>query len=255
MLIIISPAKTLDTGKQSITEKYSQPQFLEESKVLIRELQKMSPDKLSKLMKISPKLAELNWTRFQEWKLPFTPVNAKQAMLCFKGDVYSGLDSSTLLPGEIDFAQDHLRIFSGLYGLLRPLDLMQAYRLEMGIPLKLGRRKNLYGFWGKSITNSLNVALSEGNLKYLINLASKEYYKSIDPKKINARIITPVFKDYKNGQYKFLSVFGKKARGLMTRFIIQNKLTDPEQMKLFDSEGYYFNDKLSRESEWVFTRG
>jgi cytoplasmic iron level regulating protein YaaA (DUF328/UPF0246 family) len=255
MLTIISPAKTLDTEKQSITDKYSQPQFQEEAKALVRELQKMSPNMLSKLMKISPKLADLNWTRFQEWELPFTPKNAKQALLCFKGDVYNGLDAVTFLPAYFDFGQGHLRILSGLYGLLRPLDLMQAYRLEMGIPLKLGRRKNLYEFWGDRITNSLNDALCEGNMKYLINLASKEYYKAIDPKKINAQIITPIFKEYKNGQYKFLSVFGKKARGLMTRFIILNKLTDPEQMKLFDSEGYYYNDKLSRENEWVFTRG
>ena len=255
MLILISPAKTLDTEKQSVTDKYSQPQFQEEAKNLIHELQKMSPNKLSKLMKISPKLAELNWTRFQEWKLPFTTQNAKQALFIFKGDVYTGLEASSLQTDEIDFANKHLRILSGLYGILRPLDLMQAYRLEMGIPLKSGKRKNLYGFWGDQITNSINKTIAEGNIKYLINLASKEYYKAVDPKNVNAEIITPVFKEFKNGKYKFLSVFGKKARGLMTRFIIENKLTDPEQMKLFDKEGYYFNDKLSGETEWVFTRG
>ncbi len=255
MLTIISPAKTLDTEKQSITDKYSQPQFQEEAKVLVRELQKMSPDKLSKLMKISPKLADLNWTRFQEWELPFTPQNAKQALLCFKGGVYNGLDAASLLPVDIDFAQGHLRILSGLYGLLRPLDLMQAYRLEMGTPLKTGKKKNLYEYWGDRITQSVNDSLIEGKMKYLINLASEEYYKAIDPPKVNAQIITPIFKEYRNGQYKFMSVFGKKARGLMSRFIIRNKLTDPEQMKLFDSEGYYYNDKLSGETEWVFTRG
>ncbi|NOX48305.1 MAG: peroxide stress protein YaaA [Chlorobi bacterium] len=255
MLTIISPAKTLDTKKQLITDKYSQPQFQEEAKALVRELQKMSPDKLSKLMKISPKLANLNWTRFQEWELPFTTQNAKQALLCFKGDVYNGLDAASLLPVDIDFAQGHLRILSGLYGLLRPLDLMQAYRLEMGTPLKTGKRKNLYEYWGDKITRSVNDSLIEGKIKYLINLASREYYKAIDPQKVNAQIITPIFKEYRNGQYKFMSVFGKKARGLMTRFIIQNKLTDPEQMKLFDSEGYYYNDKLSGETDWVFTRG
>jgi cytoplasmic iron level regulating protein YaaA (DUF328/UPF0246 family) len=255
MLIIISPAKTLDTEKQSITEKYSQPQFQEDAKILIGELQKMSPNRLSKLMKISPKLADLNWTRFQEWELPFTPENAKQAILCFKGDVYNGLDVSSLHPDDIDFTQEHLRILSGLYGLLRPLDLIQAYRLEMGIPLKSGKRKNLYEFWGDRITDTINKTLDKGNMKYLVNLASKEYYKAMDPKKINAQIITPIFKEYKNGQYKFMSVFGKKARGLMTRFIIQNKLTDPEQMKLFDLGGYYYNENLSMDTEWVFTRG
>ncbi len=255
MLILISPAKTLDTEKQAITEKFNQPQFQEKANVLIQELRKMSPGKLSKLMKVSPKIADLNWTRFQEWSLPFTPQNSKQALLCFKGDVYNGLEASSLPPEDIDFAQEHLRILSGLYGILRPLDLMQAYRLEMGIPLKSGKRKNLYEFWGNSITNTVNKTLAEGNMKYLINLASKEYYKAIDPKKINAEIITPVFKEFKNGQYKFLSVFGKKARGLMTRFIIQNKLTDPAQIKLFDLEGYYYNDNLSRDTEWVFTRG
>ncbi len=255
MLILISPAKTLDTEKQAITEKFSQPQFQEEANVLIQELRKMAPGKLSKLMKVSPKIADLNWTRFQEWSLPFTPQNSKQALLCFKGDVYNGLEASSFLPEDIDFAQEHLRILSGLYGILRPLDLMQAYRLEMGIPLKSGKRKNLYEFWGNSITNTVNKTLAEGNMKYLVNLASREYYKAIDPKKINAEIITPVFKEFKNGQYKFLSVFGKKARGLMTRFIIQNKLTDPAQIKLFDLEGYYYNDNLSRDTEWVFTRG
>ncbi|RLD56102.1 MAG: peroxide stress protein YaaA [Bacteroidetes bacterium] len=255
MLIIISPAKTLDTEKQSVTAKYSQPEFLDEAQSLIGELQNFSPDGLSKIMKISPKLADLNWTRFKEWILPFTLQNSKQALLCFKGDVYTGLEASTLQTDEIDFANNHLRILSGLYGILRPFDLMQAYRLEMGIPLKSGKRKNLYGFWGDKITNNLNKTIADGNIKHLINLASNEYYKAIDPKNVNAEIITPVFKEFRNGQYKFLSVFGKRARGLMARFIIQNKLTDPEQMKLFDMEGYYFNDKLSGETEWVFTRG
>lgn len=255
MLIVISPAKTLDTETKSITEVYSQPLFQKEANVLIQNLRRMSPNRLSKLMKVSPKIANLNWTRFQEWGLPFTPQNSKQALLCFKGDVYNGLDAASLLPEEIDFAQKHLRTLSGLYGILRPLDLMQAYRLEMGIPLKSGKRKNLYEFWGNSITNTVNNTLAEGNMKYLINLASKEYYKAIREKEINAQIITPVFKEFKNGQYKFLSVFGKKARGLMARFIIQNKLSDPEQIKLFDLEGYYYNDNLSRDTEWVFTRG
>ncbi len=255
MLILISPAKTLDTEKQSFTAKYSQPQFLDEAQSLIGELQNFSPDGLSKLMKISPKLADLNWTRFKEWKLPFTPQNSKQALFCFKGDVYTGLEASSLQTDEIDFANKHLRILSGLYGILRPLDLMQAYRLEMGIPLKSAKRKNLYDFWGNNITNNVNKTLAKGNIKYLINLASNEYYKAIDPKNVNAEIITPVFKEFKNGKYKFLSVFGKRARGLMTRFIIQNKLTDPQQMKLFDMEGYYYNENLSGETEWVFTRG
>lgn len=255
MLIILSPAKSLDISKQELCKSWHQPHFQQEAKALMGVLKKMSPKELSKLMKISPKLANLNWTRFKEWKLPSTPQNSKQAIFCFKGDVYTGLNALTLTPSEINFAQDHLRILSGLYGSLSPLDLIQPYRLEMGSKLKLDKWGNLYEFWGDSITNVLNDYISSKNLKYLINLASHEYFKVIHPDKINARIITPVFKEYRNGQYKFFNVFGKKARGLMTRFIIQNKITKPKKMKLFDLEGYSYNEPMSNGNEWIFTRG
>ena len=255
MIIIISPAKTLDFESASPTGKYSEPLFTDKSEKLIRELRKYSPPKLEKLMKISPKLANLNYGRFREWHLPFTPDNSKQALFAFRGEVYTGIDAGTMSEEEIDFAQEHLRILSGLYGILRPLDLIQAYRLEMGTPLKFEKFKDLYQFWGDSLTMTLKNELNKDTGKIVINLASNEYYKAIDPGKLDARVITPVFKDYKNGSYKFLSVYGKKARGLMSRFIISNKITDPENLKLFDIDGYFFNDRMSKGDEWVFTRG
>ena len=255
MIIIISPAKTLDFTAKSVTEKYSLPLFTDMSKKLVKELRKHSPPKLEKLMKISPKLANLNYERYQEWHLPFSPKNSKQALFAFRGEVYTGIDSDTMTLDDINFAQHHLRILSGLYGILRPLDLIQAYRLEMGTPLKTDKNKDLYQFWGDTLTTLLINELDNEPGKILINLASNEYYKALDSKKLNTRIITPVFKDFKNGNYKFLSVYGKKARGLMARFIISNSLTDPEKLKLFDSEGYFYNDRMSKDDEWVFTRG
>lgn len=254
MIIVISPAKTLDFESSPITQEHTQPDFLDDSAQLIDELRKLEPDQIGKLMSISPKLAILNSNRYFAWKRPFTMDNAKQAVLAFKGDVYTGLDADTMTAAELAFAQDHLRILSGLYGVLRPLDLIQPYRLEMGTQFKNPRGNNLYEFWGDKITQALNQELEKPKDGILINLASHEYFQSIQPNKLNARIITPVFKDEKNGVYKIISFFAKKARGLMSRYIIQNRFTDPEDIKRFDVAGYQFSESTSSQNEWIFTR-
>nr|NQU91089.1 peroxide stress protein YaaA [Bacteroidota bacterium] len=255
MVILLSPAKTLDVNITPQTENFSQPMFLNEASELVEVLRKYSPTRLQKLMHINPKLADLNVKRYFDWHLPFTAENAKQALLVFKGEVYNGLKADLLTPEDLDWAQGHLRILSGLYGILRPLDLIQPYRLEMGTRLKVKRNKDLYAFWGNKITESINVLNVDSRQDYLINLASNEYFDALDPKMINAEVITPTFKDFHNGQYKFMTVYGKKARGMMTRYIIQNRIEDVEQLKLFDEEGYYYNDHLSNGNHWVFTRG
>ena len=252
MLMVVSPAKTLDFETPSVIDKFTLPVLLDNSAVLIDQLRKLSPDEIGKLMSISPKLATLNSNRYFDWTLPFTAANAKQAAFAFKGDVYTGLDAQTLNATELDFAQNHLRILSGLYGVLRPLDLMQAYRLEMGTQFQNDRGKNLYEFWDDTITESINQKLKEQKSDILINLASMEYFKSINTKRLNAKIITPVFKDQKNGVYKIISFYAKKARGLMSRYIIQNKLTDPEAIKGFNLEGYTF--KENTDDHWLFIR-
>ncbi len=255
MLIIISPAKTIDMEGSADTGEITEPVFLKDAKKLMTKLKKLKPHQLSELMSISPKLAELNYRRNQEWKLPFKPENTKQALLAFKGEVYTGLEAATFNPDDFIFAQDHLRILSGLYGLLRPLDQIMAYRLEMGIRFQSDKWKDLYDFWQSKITRQITNDLKNTEDNILINLASNEYFKSIDPKKLKSKIISPVFKDMKNGEYKMISFFAKKARGLMTRFIILNKITNPDNLKLFDSEGYYYNENLSDEVQFVFTRG
>ena len=255
MLIVISPAKTLDMEGNSRPDKYSEAQFTKEAKRLVVQLRKLKPHDLSALMKISPKLADLNYQRFMEWSLSFTKENAKQAVFAFRGDVFTGLDVDSLNPNDLDFAQDHLRILSGLYGVLRPLDLIQAYRLEMGTKFKTDKWDHLYDFWGTKITRKIKSDLKEQGNEVLVNLASNEYFKSIDTKALKARVVTPVFKDFSNGQYKMISFFAKKARGMMTRFILQNKIFDPEQLKLFDSGGYFYNEELSKVDQLVFTRG
>jgi len=254
MLILISPAKSLDFETKSTSNNYSEAAFLKDSQALIKQLRKLSTDEIADFMGISPKLAQLNFERFINWQLPFSTDNAKQALLAFKGDVYTGLDAYSLNEDELQTAQNDLRILSGLYGVLKPLDLIQAYRLEMGKKLQTKKGNNLYEFWGDKITKEINKSLIAKNDKYLINLASNEYFKAVVKKKVKAEIITPVFKDFKNGQYKVISFFAKKARGLMTRFIIQNKITDPEHLKAFNSEGYNFNPQLSKNTELVFTR-
>ena len=254
MIIVISPAKTLDFETPPITREHTQPGFLDDSVQLIDALRKLEPDQVGKLMSISPKLAVLNSNRYFAWKRPFDLKNAKQAVFAFQGDVYTSLDADTLTAAELAFAQDHLRILSGLYGVLRPLDLMQAYRLEMGTQFKNPRSNNLHEFWGDKITQALNQDLKKQKSDILINLASIEYFQSIQPNKLNARIITPVFKDEKNGVYKIIGFFAKKARGLMSRYIVQNKLTNPEDIKHFDVAGYRFSESTSSANEWIFTR-
>jgi uncharacterized protein len=254
MLIVISPAKTLDFETPASSKKNTTPDFLDDSAELINQLRQLAPDKIGDLMSISPKLATLNSNRYHQWSLPFKLDNAKQSVLAFKGDVYTGLDAESFNSDELTFAQDHLRILSGLYGILRPLDLIQAYRLEMGTQLNNSRGKDLYAFWGDIITESINQILKKQPNSALINLASNEYFNSIKIDKLNANVITPIFKDQKNGAYKIISFFAKKARGLMSRYIIQHKLTNPEDIKGFNLAGYSFNASASSKDKWVFTR-
>ncbi|HEC20032.1 MAG TPA: peroxide stress protein YaaA [Gammaproteobacteria bacterium] len=254
MLIVISPAKTLDYDTPAKTKVSTLPDYLDHSQRLIRQLKGMTPHEIASLMKVSDRIAGLNYERFQAWNKKFTEKNAKQCVLAFKGDVYTGLDAESFSSKDFSFAQQHLRILSGLYGLLRPLDLMQPYRLEMGTKLATDAGKNLYEFWGSTITEGLNGQLKKLKSDSLINLASNEYFKAVRPQELNARIITPAFKEFKNGDYKMIGIYAKKARGLMSRYIIQHQLNDPEDIKAFDEEGYAFNKKLSKADNWVFTR-
>ena len=254
LAMIISPAKKLDYEIIDQKLSSSEPTLLNHSASLIGDLRKLSPHEVSSLMGLSDKLGALNYGRFQEWQLPFTKKNAKQAIMAFKGDVYQGLDPASLSKEDLAWAQDNLRILSGLYGILKPLDLMQAYRLEMGTKLKTERGKDLYEFWGSTITDELNKIFNSSN-GILLNLASNEYFKSISESKINARVITPTFMDYKNNKYKIISFFAKKARGLMTRFVIKNRINDANQIKDFSEAGYKFNEAMSAEDKPVFCRG
>ncbi|PCI58610.1 MAG: peroxide stress protein YaaA [Gammaproteobacteria bacterium] len=254
MLIVVSPAKNLDFESPLVTQEYTQAELLEHSQILADRCKQLSPAQLSSLMKISDKLAGLNAARFGQWSQPFTLDNARQAILAFNGDVYTGLDAASFSKQDFDFAQQHFRILSGLYGILKPLDLMQAYRLEMGSKLMNVRGSNLYQFWGNIITAKINDALAAQGDDVLINLASNEYFKAVKTTLVNGTIITPAFKDWKNGQYKMISFFAKKARGLMARYIIQNQLTDVEQLKAFDSGGYQYDDSLTQGNNWVFLR-
>lgn len=253
MLMTISPAKTLDFESPLATTTYTQPQLLSESEQLMAVARKLAPQDISGLMKISDKLGVLNFDRFQAWQPSFTPDNARQAILAFKGDVYTGMAAETFNQKDFEFAQQHLRILSGLYGVLRPLDLMQAYRLEMGTALKNPRGNNLYQFWGELISHSLNEepALAD---QVLINLASNEYFSAVNKKALNARIITPVFKDEKNGQHKIISFYAKKARGMMAAYVIRERIQQPEALKDFTVGGYYFDSQSSTADQWVFLR-
>ncbi|HCR3982973.1 TPA: peroxide stress protein YaaA [Kluyvera ascorbata] len=254
MLILISPAKTLDYQSPLATTRYTQPMLLEHSQQLIGVARKLSAPQIKALMGISDKLADLNATRFHDWHPDFTPENARQAILAFKGDVYTGLQAETFSEADFDFAQKHLRMLSGLYGVLRPLDLMQPYRLEMGIRLENPRGKDLYQFWGEEITHTLNAALHDQGDDIVVNLASDEYFRSVKPKALKGQIIKPVFLDEKNGKFKVISFYAKKARGLMSRYIIENRLSKPEQLTGFDSEGYFFDAESSSAEELVFKR-
>lgn len=254
MLFVVSPAKNLDYESPLATEKFSQPELLDEAQLLINQCKTLSPADISSLMGVSDKIAGLNAARFGEWHQPFTSENARPAVLAFNGDVYTGLDAKTLDEDAFDYAQQHMRILSGLYGLLKPLDLMQAYRLEMGTKLSNERGTNLYQFWGDIITEKLNSAIDAQGDKILINLASNEYFKSVKKKQLDAELITPAFKDWKNGQYKMISFFAKKARGLMARYIIDKQPANLDALKQFDYGGYSYNEELSKGNDWVFTR-
>jgi cytoplasmic iron level regulating protein YaaA (DUF328/UPF0246 family) len=252
MKIVISPAKSLDFETKVPTKKFTGAQFLSEAEILNTILKKKSPKQLSKLMSVSEKLADLNWERNQTWHLPITPENGRQAVFAFKGTVYEGLDAYSLSEKKIETLQEKLRILSGQYGILKPLDLIQPYRLEMGTKLKAGNKENLYKFWGNSLTEALNNEMNED--EELINLASNEYFKVLNKRLLKAPVITPVFKDFKNGKLKVISFFAKKARGMMVRFILDNNIERSEDLKLFDREGYAYDDNLSTENELVFTR-
>lgn len=254
MLVVISPAKSLDYETPVKIRKFTQPSFLEDSAQLIAQLKTLSPAQVSSLMSISPNLGELNKSRFEHWQLPFDKTNARQALFAFKGDVYIGLDAYALSSTDISYAQNHLRILSGLYGLLRPLDLIQPYRLEMGTALKTSKASSLYDFWGSKITDTLNHELSHEKKPLLVNLASNEYFKSVKAKHLHAEIISPTFKDFNNGQYKIISFFAKKARGAMCAYIIKNRLKKPEDLLSFDVDGYQYSEKDSTLNTPVFLR-
>lgn len=254
MLMVISPAKTLDYETPPVTDRYTQPRHLDHAQELIQQLRTLAPADIAQLMDLSDKLAGLNAARYGSWHPDFTPENAKQALLAFKGDVYTGLDAESFAEADFDFAQRHLRMLSGLYGLLRPLDLMQPYRLEMGTKLANARGKDLYAFWGERISTWLNEALAEQGDNVLLNLASNEYFSAVKRKVLDARIIDTEFKDLKNGQYKIISFYAKKARGLMARYVIKERLTDPQGLKDFDYQGYRFAAEASSENKLVFLR-
>lgn len=253
MIVVISPSKTLDFSGKSKGE-HTIPDFLENSIELLKVLCKLTVSEIAELMDLSEKLAVLNYRRYHDFSIPFTLENSRQAIYAFKGDVYEGLDAEAFTQEDIKYAQSHLRIISGLYGLLRPLDLIQPYRLEMGIKLSNQNYKNLYEYWGNKITVKLNELLKTGGNNLLVNLASTEYFKVLNPKLFNARLVTPLFKERKNREYKVIPIFAKKARGLMASYIIKHRVENSDGIKQFREEGYGFNPNLSTETELVFTR-
>jgi len=255
MLILISPAKTLDYNVEVPNIEPTNISFPKKSADLVEGLKKMKSKDLQDLMGISPKLAQLNFERFQQFEYPFKKEEVKPALLVFKGEVFVGINAGNFSVEDLQYAQDHLRILSGLYGVLRPLDAIMPYRLEMGTKYSVKRYKHLYDFWDMKINKAVQETLDAQGDNVLINLASNEYYKSVKANKLNAEIITPQFKDFKNGQYKMISFFAKKARGLMTNFILKNRISNPEELKLFNMEGYEYNDRLTEGNNWVFTRG
>ena len=252
MKIVISPAKSINFESNLPTKNFSAASFLKESRQIHAVLKKLKPKDLSKLMDISDNLAELNWQRNQSWKTPFTPENSRPAIYAFDGEVYTGLDAYTLPMDKLENLQNSLLILSGLYGLLKPLDLIQAYRLEMGTSISIGESKNLYAFWKIKITNALNKSIPKGD--FLLNLASNEYFSAVDIKLLKAKVVTPEFKDYKDGKLKMISFFAKKARGLMVRYIVDSNAQTLDDLKGFNYEGYAFDANLSSDSKLVFTR-
>ncbi len=254
MLIIISPAKTLDFKVEKKTSA-GLPPFIDKAETIAGFMKKYSPGQLEKLLDVSPKLAELNANRFAKWDKSSHNEDGRSALLVYKGDVYQGMQAQDFDDQEFEFAAAHLRIISGLYGVLRPSDLILPYRLDMGTKLSFGKVKDLYAFWSEAVSQHLKASMKEINTGVLVNLASEEYFKAVDNNLVRAEIITPVFKDFKSGSYKIISFFAKKARGSMSRFIIKNRITKPEELKLFNDEGYFYNDAMTEGNSWVFTRG
>ncbi|HAQ50910.1 MAG TPA: peroxide stress protein YaaA [Gammaproteobacteria bacterium] len=254
MLAVISPAKTLDFETPAKIEQYSQPRFLSQSQQLIDVLSQLSPAQIGSLMKLSDSLSGLNVGRYQTWSQPFTPDNAKQAIFAFKGDVYTGLDAEHLTKEAVDYSQQHLRILSGLYGLLKPLDLIQPYRLEMGTKLTTPKGQNLYQFWGEKLCHAMDEDVIDSGTDTIINLASNEYFKALQATPLKSKVITPIFKDWKKGQYKIISFYAKKARGVMSRYLLENQITEATDLQQFNEQGYYFSDTDSDETTWVFLR-
>jgi len=250
MLCLISPSKTLDFETPRTFPEPTLPDFLPHSEKLVKCARKMSVEDIEELMEVSEAIASLNHLRFREWKLPFTPNNSRPAIMAFKGDVYEGLEPWTLDKKGLHWLQSHLYILSGLYGLLRPLDLIQPYRLEMGLPLSNPEGRNLYAYWGNLLTEKVEAVEQQ----LIVNLASDEYYKALKPRNLSARIVTPQFKDWKNGQYKMISFFAKKARGLMVRYMVDHRVAQAEDLLGFDLEGYSFNEALSKDDQPVFSR-
>jgi cytoplasmic iron level regulating protein YaaA (DUF328/UPF0246 family) len=255
MLILLSPAKDLSDAPAPAVKGATRPVLLEHSAPLVNKLRSFNAKKLAKLMDINPKLAELNRERYESWSTPFTAKNARPAVYTFNGEAYRGLDAGSMDADDLRFAQHHLRILSGLYGVLRPLDLMQPYRLEMGTSLPVGRKKNLYAYWGDRITDSLRNDLADNESEVVVNLASTEYFKAVQAKDLGVRIITPVFKDRTAGGYKVVMVYAKQQRGAMARHIIQHRLLEPEKLKSYKGDGYKFSKADSTTDEWVFLRG
>jgi len=255
MIILINSSKTLDFQQTLRVSEHTIPEFIDDAEFLVGELRALSEAQISKLMGVSAQLTKLNVERYQKWKTPFTVSNARPSLLAFKGDVYSGIDVENYSNQEFNFAQKHLRILAGLYGILRPLDLIQPYRLEMATKLSTSKGKDLYQFWGTRINESLKELTKQEKSGILINLCSLEYLKSVRPKLLDAAIITPVFKEHKDGSYRTVAVYAKKARGLMCNYIIQNRIKDHKALKDFNVQGYQFNKKLSGDRQWVFTRG
>jgi hypothetical protein len=254
MLIFLSPAKSLDFQTPAQVATHTQPAFLKQAETVVSQLRRLSPADLAGLMSISDPLALLNFNRFADWSLPFTPENAKQAVLAFDGDVYDGLAAKTLSAADLDFAQRHVRILSGLYGILKPLDLMQPYRLEMGTRFANAAGKDLYAFWGDTLLAAINAELAGMPRAVAVNLASEEYFKAAVARKIKGQLIQPVFEDWKSGRYRIITFFAKRARGLMTRYAVVNRLDEPEGLKGFDYCGYAFAPEASDERTWVFRR-
>ncbi|MFC5302751.1 peroxide stress protein YaaA [Azospira restricta] len=254
MILVLSPAKRLDYETPPVTDRFTEPRLLDQSALLIERLRELSPAEIASLMSLSDPLAALNHARYADWQPPFTPANAKPAALAFAGDVYEGLDAATLPAKALDWLQAHARILSGLYGVLRPLDLMQPYRLEMGTRLANARGKDLYAFWGERISELLQADLAAAKAQVLVNLASEEYFKAVRPARLGVPVVQPVFEDWKGGRYKVVSFFAKRARGLMARYAAEHRLRDAAALQAFAVDGYAFAAEASDDARWVFRR-